>query len=592
MLIFTVFFCLTTLSLVGAAPTTTASGLIYYNAQYDFTDAFPNLTVEDFEAGSIPNDSSAVFAGPLSSETSNSIFSHGDIAAGVTITTVTSTGSLNLAILGGDYSTFGNTSKAIQTNYPSDNFQIVFSGSGVNAFGMDLLFRAISATATITLYGEGNVLLETIAPTVGITPMFVGFYSMEPITRITIENNSRYEIIDNLRFGQIQNDATFYSNRAIFESTYPGLQTEDFEESTVSPGTISTFASPLNKSTDGPGGFSTGDIAEDLHLSSLDATIPSSELSIVGSNYGIPPMNNPSNVLCHGPGGRDLHLRLYDQKSSGYDIDTYVVGMDLWQFAPSTQPTTQAIVSIYELTGKFIGATSVTVTAGQSNFIGFFSRRVVEKVTVQFVATGGVNECVDNIQYGSIPDSSFALFKNEVNFVQTRSNLPKEDFSESPVPDTASVYCNAPITADTNQAGCFAAGDILPGISFRNPSHPDGLCYSCVLLYGKNTGAFNNTTPMLTLTGLDEYEITFTADNVHYVGLNSHIALFSMYGADDTMIGTVVHYPASPPLQFIGIKSGAPIKRIVFRGAAFINEITFGPKFPWSMYLPAIKPAN
>ena len=182
------------------------------------------------------------------------------------------------------------------------------------------------------------------------------------------------------------------------------------------------------------------------------------------------------------------------------------------------------------------------------------------------------------------------VLENESVFTYTRSGLPKEDFSESPVPDFPGIQmCNEPIDSTTDEAGCFSPGDILPGISFQTERSVDSNCPTCMYLIGRNTPPNNNTQPILAVGSSDNLEIRFSDKNIRYVGLQSRLNLITIYGPGDVLLGTTMNYPIpTSEFSFRGVHSNQPISRIVLRGLPWVSEVQFGTNFPWPAYLQAI----
>ena len=439
----------------------------------------------------------------------------------------------------------------------------------------------------VKVSGVGSVLLDTITSSaVSTSGTFFGVYSSLPITNITL-NNVSWEIVDNIQFGGSELAVNFYSDQTTFENAHPGLSREDFEESPVNSGLSVAFPEPLDYATNAPGAFSPGDILNDVHVRTISTPSPLTALEVLG----VGSTGNSSKLVCsHNTTADDLQVYLYDQTAGEYEVDTYAVGMDLMQLVPSGQPPQDAVLAVYGYSGRLLGTTRMSILAGQENFIGIDSKQPVYRITFQFV--DAYHECIDNIQFGgSLAGMNF--YTSEEDFRKTRSNLPREDFSESPVADNTTQICNEPINSATSQTGCFAPGDILPGISFQTENSHNGACPACMNLAGANIPLFNNATPMLTVFTPDQLEISFSKNQkVHFAGMNLFYStvIISLYGLDDVLLGTAVNSRPSPALGFWGVKTDEPISRITFSGPQpYLDEIMFGGKFPWSMFLPAIK---
>lgn len=585
-----IFFLITLFTFQVHAVNLTPNGLFAYTSQSTFESAFPDLAKEDFEESTIGDTSGAPFPKPLNSSTGNAYFSPGDILDGLNITTegIANPG-FELAIAGGNFPTWNNTSKAVSNANLLNLFTVEFSGSAVNAVGMDLVFLSTTGDCVIKIYTNGDMLIETVTQALAITPSFFGIYSTQPITKITLTKtpNDNKVMVDNIQFGTVSSLLTFYTDQNGFEAAHPGLPVEDFEESPVAPTTRVEFSAPLDKKTDIPGVFSPGDILDDIHIRPIITTTPATALQVVGVNYASS-MGNSSKLVCQGAGGSDLDVGFYNETASGYELDTYAVGMDLMQYAPAGNLPQDAVVAVYDLSNKLLGSTTVSVLAGQENFIGVDSIEPMVKITIQFTGSSPPNECVDNIQVGVSPPASLTFYSTEADFKKARSGLSKEDFAESPVPENTLQVCNEPIDSTTNETGCFAPGDILPNITFQTENSLLAACPACLNFYGANT-SLGNTTPILNVPPPDKLELAFSGKMVHYAGINMYsLALISIYDLNDTLLGSAVHYPLTIDLGFWGVKSAEPIGRITLWGGGYLSEVIFGGKFPWTMYRAAM----
>lgn len=570
----------------NAAPTPTTNGLLQFTSQSDFESAFPGLPKEDFEESPIGSGLVDICTGPIDNTTNQppNCFVPWDILDGLSID---SDPGHQPRIVGIGYASLTTTSVTLASHPLSDILSISFSGPEIYAVGMDLAAGTAGGTYQVKVYGAGNTLLETItSPAATTSGVFFGLYSPQPITKITLDNGIN-EFVDNIQFGGTASTLTFYTDQSTFEAAHPGLPVEDFEESPVADTTLVVFAQPLDKTTNAPGAFVPGDILDDLHIQTITSTATATALQVVGDNF-LGSMGNSSKVVCDGPGGTDLDVRFFNQTASEVEIDTYAVGMDLWQWAPAVSLPRNSVVVVYDMLGRILGTTTVSIAAGQGNFFGVSSNQVIIKITFQLL--GPDTECIDNIQYGGSVEG-LTFYRTKDDFKKARSNLPVEDFSESPVPDATPVACSEPIDSTTNEAGCFAPGDILPNITFQTENSLNPACPNCLVVYGANMPTVGNTTPMITVSPPDLLELAFSGKNVHFTGLSMYsINIFSIYGPNDTLLGTSIRYPAVPPLLgFWGVESTKPISRItIWGGPALVNEVMFGGKFPWSMYRAAM----
>ena len=577
-----IFLLLTLFAFQGYAfPTSTPGGLLYYTDQTEFEADFPGLPKEDFEESPIAAGTFDFCTGPIDSTTNQppNCFVPGDILPGLSLD---SDPGHQMPIHGIGYGTLTTSSVTLASNPGSDILSISFSGSDVYAVGMDLVaFLSGVGTYTIKVYGTGNTLLDTItSPTVSTSETFFGFFSPRPITQFTLDNGAN-EIVDNIQFGTIMTSGlTFYTDQNVFETAHPGLPVEDFEESPVASGAFVIFPEPLDSTTNAPGAFSPGDILEGLQIKTISTSTPATSLVIIGDHYsGILNLNNASKMVCSNLPDDDLRILF-----PGYNA--YAIAMDLLPANLPASPPSTAHITAYSLTGNPLGTTTISLPRTQETFFGVHSNRLIGWITVN-ITNATESECIDNIQFGSFP-TGLTFYSTEADFKKARANLPREDFSESPVPDATPQICNEPIDSTTNEAGCFTPGDILPNITFQTENSLNQTCPACMVLYGPNTGPLANTTPLLNVNPPDHLEIGFPGKNVHFTGMILYMGLMSIYGPNDTLLGTAVHFPSGSTLDFWGVESTEPISRITIYGSPFLSDVIFGGKFPWPMYLPAL----
>lgn len=125
---------------------------------------------------------------------------------GFTVTPVTST----LQIEGGWCDDFGTSNNCLGTNSgtsgANDDFDVVFTGDGVSAFGFAL--NALDADWTISTYDENDVLLNTytvLSQSPGLSGFdrqgFFGATEAAPIQRFTARSTGNdWALIDDVRF--------------------------------------------------------------------------------------------------------------------------------------------------------------------------------------------------------------------------------------------------------------------------------------------------------------------------------------------------------------------------------------------------------
>ncbi len=552
-----------------AAPTLTAGGLLQFTNQTEFQQAFPGLPKEDFEESPVGSGSLLLCTAPINSLTDNNCFSPGDILPGLAIDTVSppAVPSEALSVAGNGY--FGVVSDTVGSGSVTTGLEISFSGSDIHAVGMNLS-DSININGTIKIYGPSDALLDTIIRPLTTTPAFFGLYSSQPITRITIESTD-WEFVDNIQFGTFAPNVAFYTSQAAFEAAHPGLPKEDFEESGVADDEFIGFQSPLNSASNVPPAFVPGDIIPGLQIGLTPPPSPS-DLVVAGRD-GVPFPANDSKAVFAGKNVLDgLVIELTNYTA-------YAAGMDL-----SLHINADATIVIYKPFGQILGVTTLPLLNSAETFFGVSANDVIAKI---IILTDSGFEMVDDIQFGgSLADLTF--YQTETAFRNAAGSLLLEDFSEAPVPDNMTTICNEPIDSSTNQPGCFAPGDILADVSFQTENSLYQDCPACLVLFGKMTG-FDNTTPMMGVLSLpDLLEVSFSGGGVDFVGMKlSGPSIISVYGSEGTLLGSAVNNILVSPLDFWGVASKKPIGRITI-SSAYLDDIMFGAKFPWPMFLPAI----
>lgn len=125
---------------------------------------------------------------------------------GFTVTPVTST----LQIEGGWCDDFGTTNNCLGTNSgtsgANDDFDVVFTGAGVSAFGFAI--NALDADWTVSTYDENDVLLNTytvLSQSPGLSGFdrrgFFGATETSPIQRFTVRSTGNdWALIDDVRY--------------------------------------------------------------------------------------------------------------------------------------------------------------------------------------------------------------------------------------------------------------------------------------------------------------------------------------------------------------------------------------------------------
>ncbi|MDO9037432.1 MAG: hypothetical protein Q7U59_03685 [Lutibacter sp.] len=184
-----------------------------------------NLPTEDFEDanydGHLPN--------YLNENSSNSIFSSGDILPGISFVL-----TRNNYYAGPEYDyldwymnnygfyiwteSYWGAQKALMSNYEFTDLTINFSGNNITNVSMDLLSWNYT-NVIIYVYGANDTLLGADVVYVPISPTFWAVQALAPISKIVIKSEDYwdYEGVDNVSFGNcddIDGDGVLNDNDA------------------------------------------------------------------------------------------------------------------------------------------------------------------------------------------------------------------------------------------------------------------------------------------------------------------------------------------------------------------------------------------
>ena len=171
-----------------------------------------------------------------------------------------------------------------------------------------------------------------------------------------------------------------------------------------------------------------------------------------------------------------------------------------------------------------------------------------------------------------------------------------EDFEESGVTDTGILHFAGPLDSTSNIPGVFSPGDILPGLRIN------GVTGTTMATIGGNytqgSTNFGNTTKVVMVNSIpDGMRLDFNNYNVSAAGMDLMRALtvgnvnVAVYGTNGILLGTTTKTIQFSE-TFVGVYSHQPITRIDVletTDVVFVDNIRFGSKFPWAMFLPAIK---
>jgi len=178
-----------------------------YTTRAAFDAANPGLPVEDFEKARVAATSSAFIFSLLSSTTSNSVFSPGDILPGLTVSTLSGFGLLVLGT--GDVT---GTTKAVGSFHGDDNLTLTFP-LGVSAVGTDF-FAAI--VPNLPGPAEGDTFLITVSGAGGFLGLATAFELAGHTTFIGVSDNT--ELITGLKVEKLDPRTNTFVDNVAFGS--------------------------------------------------------------------------------------------------------------------------------------------------------------------------------------------------------------------------------------------------------------------------------------------------------------------------------------------------------------------------------------
>lgn len=347
-----------------------------------------------------------------------------------------------------------------------------------------------------------------------------------------------------------------YSSQAEFETAYPGLPVEDFEESTVV--TSGVFAQPLNSGTSNAY-FSAGDILPGITITTEGGNNPGVELIVtVAGQYG---WTNTSKAITNNYETNNLTLDF----STSY---TYTVGMDLFM---RSQTSGSIDVNVYTDGNTLVDTVTVTLSSPPT-FAGIHSPVRITKITFQPTTTEF--EGIDNIQFGG----GATFYTSQATFESANPGLPVEDFEESTIGDTGGDGMVGPINSTTTNA-YFTAGDILDGLQLNSvPSNN-------IFTIGGNFSNWGNTSKTVgsNITS-DYFQIDFLNNDiynprqVYSVGMDvmflysPQTATFVVYGPSGVILG-VTEQALQTTASFFGVYSNQPISRIDIIDSSGVDSV-------------------
>lgn len=308
---------------------------------------------------------------------------------------------------------------------------------------------------------------------------------------------------------------TTYTNAATFDAAFPGLPTEDFEESTVAPGAVLVCADPIDSSANPPC-FAAGDILPGLSVGSVaglgGATV------VLGPGFG--GLGNPSRLV--GPNSFADTLRVT------LPGDTCAVGVSLHiGFIPAETLD----ITVTTLMGGPVAFTAAATSVG--SFLGV-STAGDPIVRIDVSSPSGQGELVDNIRLGA-----------------TCATPPT--FTKSFLPDTITVGGTSTLTftvdntAEATAASGLAFADTFPtSVTVADPQNLFSDCTGGAMVGAVGAAAVSFSGGTVAGLGTCTVSVDVTSDTVG-THVNTSDVLVSSNGNGPSATASLFVNPPDPP---------------------------------------------
>jgi hypothetical protein len=179
--------------------------LTFYVNRAAFNAANPGLPIEGFQNA---NTGTSVFTGPLDSTTNNAQFSPGDILPGITFTDSPGPDAGAMFVVGPGQST--NPTTALGVNFPATDAMDILLNPGVSAVALDIFQNfgggaqsGVTQPYVVDIFGTSGLLGSTV---ILVPSGQFGFFGVSSnvsgeIVRVSVNNRSAFDVIDNVAFG-------------------------------------------------------------------------------------------------------------------------------------------------------------------------------------------------------------------------------------------------------------------------------------------------------------------------------------------------------------------------------------------------------
>ncbi len=184
---------------------------------------------------------------------------------------------------------------------------------------------------------------------------------------------------------------TIFTDRTLFQSSNPGLVTEDFEAGNATPGGFSVCDAPLSAAGDTPCGFAPGSIAAGVTFQ--DNPGPEmGALILLGQGTSL----NPTQAL--------VSNTFADAFDMLFDPPVDAAGMDLHSTpAPGSGPPDVLTIQVFDASGTLLGTDAMAAASGPGNFWGVSSSTPIGRISL--LSNNNQSEGVDNLGFsGGFPE--------------------------------------------------------------------------------------------------------------------------------------------------------------------------------------------
>jgi len=259
------------------------------------------------------------------------------------------------------------------------------------------------------------------------------------------------------------NGLTYYNDRGTFETAYPGLPLEDFNDTLIGPGAITGCPAPFNSTTSNacfaPGTIIPGVNFQDNPLNGAGGG-SANGLAVLGTGA----LGNASPTVV-----ANTFVDMFEVTFNAPEPNA--VGMDLVDYL-SAQTLN---ITIYDTNDVQIGATTGLATNNEGSFFGVYSAAPIGRITLLAPnSTGDGAEGVDNFSFGvaatsapsititKSPATQDVVMGGNASFTITVTNTGDVDLDNVTVSDAMVSACDNAVgtlaVSATVSYGCVDAG--------------------------------------------------------------------------------------------------------------------------------------